>query len=173
MSEDVLAGMAAASRARVDAARALCDDARLARLVAAMTKPPPRLQLSKQRFDIIADKPRYQVGDPARLLLKTTVRDATGLVTVERDGEWAIKTFEKKGFDAVLLDLLLPALNGYEVARRLRQEPVMAGALLIAMTGYGQERDRRMSSEAGFDHHLVKPVDPAVLQGLLASAGTR
>jgi CheY-like chemotaxis protein len=74
--------------------------------------------------------------------------------------------------EVVLLDIGLPGIDGYEVARRLRQEPVMAGALLIAMTGYGQERDRRMSSEAGFDHHLVKPVDPAVLQKLLASAGT-
>jgi len=72
----------------------------------------------------------------------------------------------------VLLDIGLPGIDGYEVARRLRQEPVMAGALLVAMTGYGQERDRRMSSEAGFDHHLVKPVDPAVLQSLLASSGT-
>jgi CheY-like chemotaxis protein len=73
--------------------------------------------------------------------------------------------------EVVLLDIGLPGIDGYEVARRLRQEPAMAGALLIAMTGYGQERDRRMSSEAGFDHHLVKPVDPAVLQKLLASAG--
>jgi len=74
--------------------------------------------------------------------------------------------------EVVLLDIGLPGIDGYEVARRLRQEPAMAGALLVAMTGYGQERDRRMSSEAGFDHHLVKPVDPAVLQSLLASAAS-
>lgn len=70
----------------------------------------------------------------------------------------------------VLLDIGLPGIDGYEVARRLRQEPAMAGVMLVAMTGYGQERDRRMSSEAGFDHHLVKPVDPEVLQKLLAGS---
>ena len=59
-------------------------------------------------------------------------------------------------------------MNGYEVARRLRQEPRSRHAVLVAMTGYGQEEDRRRSREAGFDHHLVKPVDPAALERLLA-----
>ena len=72
--------------------------------------------------------------------------------------------------NVVLLDIGLPGVDGYEVARRLRAEPVTAGVLLIAMTGYGQDRDRQLSSEAGFDHHLVKPVDPDVLQGLLAQS---
>lgn len=69
--------------------------------------------------------------------------------------------------DAVLLDIGMPKLDGYEVARRLRQEPGMDGVLLLAMTGYGQEEDRRRSREAGFDHHLVKPVDLNQLRGLL------
>jgi CheY-like chemotaxis protein len=68
----------------------------------------------------------------------------------------------------VLLDIGLPGLDGYEVARRMRQDPALAGVMLVAMTGYGQERDRRLSQEAGFDHHLVKPVDPVTLQELLA-----
>jgi two-component system OmpR family response regulator len=70
--------------------------------------------------------------------------------------------------EVVLLDIGLPGIDGYEVARRLRHEPSVEGILMVAMTGYGQERDRQLSREAGFDHHLVKPVDPAMLQALLA-----
>lgn len=69
----------------------------------------------------------------------------------------------------ILLDIGLPKLDGYEVARRLRQEPGGDGMILLAMTGYGQEEDRRRSREAGFDHHLVKPVDLDKLRGLLLS----
>lgn len=71
--------------------------------------------------------------------------------------------------DMILLDIGLPKLDGYEVARRLRQEPGGDGMILLAMTGYGQEEDRRRSREAGFDHHLVKPVDLDKLRGLLRS----
>ena len=68
----------------------------------------------------------------------------------------------------VLLDIGLPGLSGYEVAQRLRQMPDFAGTL-VAMTGYGREDDRRWSLQAGFDQHLVKPVDPDLLQALLQS----
>jgi CheY-like chemotaxis protein len=61
--------------------------------------------------------------------------------------------------NVVLLDIGLPGLNGFEVAKRLRQQPTLKNAVLVAMTGYGQESDRRRSQEAGFDHHLVKPGD--------------
>ncbi|HVR98064.1 MAG TPA: ATP-binding protein [Thermoanaerobaculia bacterium] len=71
--------------------------------------------------------------------------------------------------DVVLLDIGLPRLDGYSVARRLRQEPGLDHVTLIAMTGYGQEEDRRRSKDAGFDHHLVKPVDLDTLRGLLAA----
>jgi CheY-like chemotaxis protein/two-component sensor histidine kinase len=70
-----------------------------------------------------------------------------------------------------LLDIGLPTLDGYEVARRLRQQPEMRNAVLIALTGYGQSEDRRKSMEAGFDHHLTKPVDFEVLKALLQSLG--
>lgn len=69
--------------------------------------------------------------------------------------------------DVMLLDIGLPKLDGYEVAERLRQEPWRDRILLLAMTGYGQEEDRRRSREAGFDHHLVKPVDLDRLRELL------
>lgn len=68
-----------------------------------------------------------------------------------------------------LLDISLPGLNGFEVARRLRQEPALNAMTLIALTGYGQETDRVASKEAGFDHHLVKPADFAKLQQILGS----
>ena len=70
--------------------------------------------------------------------------------------------------DVVLLDIGLPRLNGYEVARRIRSQPDGANMLLIALTGWGQDEDRRKSKEAGFDHHLTKPVEFAALQKLLA-----
>jgi CheY-like chemotaxis protein len=71
--------------------------------------------------------------------------------------------------DVVLLDIGMPKLNGCEVARRIRAQPWGRGPVLIAVTGWGQAEDRRRIIEAGFDHHLVKPVDPAALAKLLAS----
>lgn len=71
--------------------------------------------------------------------------------------------------DVVLLDIGLPDMNGYEVARHLRQQPQTKDVRLIAMTGYGQDSDRQRSEEAGCEHHLVKPVDPQKLQDLLAT----
>jgi CheY-like chemotaxis protein len=67
----------------------------------------------------------------------------------------------------VLFDIGLPGMNGYEVANRIRQHPQLKGVRLVAMTGYGQEADRQLSLEAGFDHHLTKPADPIMLQNLL------
>ena len=71
--------------------------------------------------------------------------------------------------NVVLLDIGLPGLNGYEVAKRIRQQPVLHNILLVAMTGYGQETDRQLSRESGFDHHLVKPVDFDKLKEILAT----
>jgi CheY-like chemotaxis protein len=69
--------------------------------------------------------------------------------------------------DVVLCDIGLPGLDGYGVAGALRHDPATAGARLIAVTGYGQDEDRRRTREAGFDHHLTKPVDPVALGPLL------
>jgi PAS domain S-box-containing protein len=71
--------------------------------------------------------------------------------------------------DVVLLDIGLPGLNGFEVATRLRQQPTLQKIVLVAMTGYGQDSDRQRSRQAGFDHHLVKPVDFAEVLQLLAT----
>ena len=71
--------------------------------------------------------------------------------------------------NVVLLDIGLPGLNGFEVAKRLRQQPALQNAVLVAMTGYGQESDRQRSQEAGFDHHLVKPGDFGKVLQILAT----
>ena len=62
-------------------------------------------------------------------------------------------------------------MNGYEVARRLREVPGMESGILVALTGWGTREDRERSSEAGFDHHLTKPADMAAVETLLASLG--
>jgi CheY-like chemotaxis protein len=70
--------------------------------------------------------------------------------------------------DAVLLDMNLPGVDGHGVATRLRREDCCKGALLVAVSGYGRDEDRRRSGEAGFDHHLTKPVDWDALLALLS-----
>jgi CheY-like chemotaxis protein len=70
----------------------------------------------------------------------------------------------------VLLDIGLPRLNGFEVARELRQQPWGKKLMLVALTGWGQDEDRQKTRDAGFDAHLVKPVDHAQLAKLLAGS---
>ena len=84
------------------------------------------------------------------------------------DGKSAIEIAESFRPDVLLLDIGMPELNGYDVARRVRELPWGADTMLIALTGWGQEDDRRRSQEAGFDAHLVKPVDHVQLMQLLA-----
>jgi CheY-like chemotaxis protein len=86
------------------------------------------------------------------------------------DGPSAIEAAIRFRPHVVLLDLGLPGMDGYEVAAALRARPSTASAILVAMTGYGQEEDRRRSEGAGFAHHLVKPVDHAELERVIASA---
>jgi PAS domain S-box-containing protein len=91
-------------------------------------------------------------------------------VCTAHDGQAALETAASFHPQVVLLDIGLPKLDGYEVARRLRCQPGLEKALLVALTGYGQEGDRRRSEEAGMDWHLVKPVDPAELERILAGS---
>jgi PAS domain S-box-containing protein len=92
-------------------------------------------------------------------------------VRTAHDGPAALEA--ARGFrpEVVVLDIGLPRMDGYEVARRLRAEAGLADALMVALTGYGQEEDRRRAEAAGFDAHLIKPADPAALQGILARQG--
>jgi len=83
------------------------------------------------------------------------------------DGASAIQVAGEYRPGVVFLDLGLPGMNGFEVARRLRAEQGLGGTLLVAMTGHSLDEDRRQSQEAGCDCHLIKPVDPVVLRELL------
>ena len=83
------------------------------------------------------------------------------------DGQEALELIPVFQPEVVLLDIGMPRLNGYDTARRIREQPRAGGIVLIALTGWGQEEDRRRSQEAGFSHHLTKPVDPAQLEKLL------
>lgn len=90
-------------------------------------------------------------------------------VLLAHDGEEALSQAATHRPEVVLLDIGLPKVDGYEVARRLRLDPENEGVLLIAVTGYGNREDRERGKLSGFDHHLVKPVDLQQLQRLLAS----
>jgi two-component system, chemotaxis family, CheB/CheR fusion protein len=119
---------------------------------------------------------------PRRILIVDDNRDsAEALCTLLRlgghevaaafDGLEAVETADRFGPDIVLLDIGLPKLNGYQAARRIRDRLGDRCPVLIALTGWGQESDRRASREAGFDAHLVKPVDEATLARVLAETG--
>jgi DNA-binding response OmpR family regulator len=84
------------------------------------------------------------------------------------DGLAALEIAETFRPTVILLDIGLPKLNGYDVARRIRQQSWGAGIVLIAQTGWGQEEDKCRSKEAGFNFHMVKPLDTAALEKLLA-----
>ena len=138
--------------------------------VAEMPRPPlPRetaaepLPAVRRRILVVDDN-----EDAAEWL--ATVLGLNGHEThVAHDGLEAVRSAERIHPDAVLLDIGLPRLDGYEVCRRIRAQSWGHDLLLVALTGWGQEEDRQKSRDAGFDAHLVKPVDDEVLLKLLAS----
>jgi CheY-like chemotaxis protein len=93
-------------------------------------------------------------------------------VWAAHDGPTAIELARSHHPRFILLDIGLPGLDGYQVARQLRRERCGKDAVIIAVSGYGQAGDRRRSSEAGFDHHLVKPIEPEALVALIRNHGT-
>jgi signal transduction histidine kinase len=101
--------------------------------------------------------------------LAELLQDLGHVITIAHDGLTALDEFERMGPDVVLLDIGLPGLDGYEVARRMRKTEAGGRTCLVALTGYGQPRDRARAIEAGFDQHLVKPVDIHVIEGVLAN----
>jgi CheY-like chemotaxis protein len=89
-------------------------------------------------------------------------------VRTAHDGIEALDMLRDFAPDVAILDIGMPKMNGYTLAARIRENMREAQPLLIAVTGWGQEDARRRSKAAGFDHHLVKPVDPGALAALLA-----
>jgi CheY-like chemotaxis protein len=94
-------------------------------------------------------------------------------VRVAHSGRAALSLAQAFRPDASLLDIGMPDMSGYEVAAELRREPWGRRILLIALTGWGQDDDRRRAREAGFDRHLTKPIDPEALDALLAQESAR
>ncbi len=87
------------------------------------------------------------------------------------DGHEALQEAEQFQPDVVFLDIGMPTLDGHETAKIIRQQPWGKHMVLVALTGWGQSEDRRRSKDAGFNHHLVKPADPAVVEKLLSTLG--
>jgi CheY-like chemotaxis protein len=115
-------------------------------------------------------EPQARSSGAGRILLVDDNRDsaemlaealsALGYAThVAFDAPGALRAVQELPFDVALLDIGLPVMSGYELAQRLRESPASAHIALVAVTGYGQPRDRAASGDAGFDAHLVKPVD--------------
>jgi CheY-like chemotaxis protein len=116
-----------------------------------------------RRVLVVEDSP--DGADTLALLLRINGHE----VRTAGDGPSALKAAGAFQPHIILLDIGLPGMSGYEVATQLRQLPGMASALLIALTGYGQERDRDRSRQAGFDLHLTKPIDHQALLRVLRS----
>lgn len=91
-------------------------------------------------------------------------------VHVAHDGRAAVAAAESLQPEVVVLDLGMPGLSGLEAARMIRQAPWGKTMVLIALTGWGQDEDRRQTGEAGFDHHLIKPVSPDEIEALISRA---
>ncbi|QDV36527.1 PAS domain S-box protein [Tautonia plasticadhaerens] len=118
--------------------------------------------LPRRRILIVDDN-----VDAAVVMARVLARIHGQEVEVAHDGPSALEVAARFRPEVVLLDIGLPGMDGHEVARRLRGLPEFERTPLVALTGWGQEADRRRSREAGFDHHLVKPVDPDHLVELL------
>ena len=129
----------------------------------ALVPEMPRAAI-RRRVLIIED------NDDARQMLRHLLDHAGHEVHESAEGTDGLARALAVRPDAVIVDIGLPGLDGYTIARRLR-EAGPPGVLLVAMTGYGQDGDRQRSREAGFDVHLTKPIDPLVLDALLAKAG--
>jgi CheY-like chemotaxis protein len=105
--------------------------------------------------------------DAARSLAKLLSRLHGQETRVAYEAASALDLAEEFRPEMILLDIGLPVMDGYDVARSIRRQPWGDEIVIIALTGWGQEEDRRRSQEAGFNHHLVKPVDPSILEQLL------
>jgi signal transduction histidine kinase/ActR/RegA family two-component response regulator len=124
---------------------------------------PAGRNLQPQRILVVDDN--RDSADSSAVWLKLLGAE----VNLTYDGPSALEAIDSFRPDVVLLDIGLPGMDGYEVARRIRKRPELAHVTLIAITGWGQAEDRARTRAAGFQHHLVKPADPSKLQSLLAT----
>jgi two-component system CheB/CheR fusion protein len=131
----------------------------------ATSEDGPAPQLARRLRMLVVDD-NIEAADSLSKLLRRESHQAWSAY----DGPSALELFGKCRPDVVVLDLGLPGMDGYEVAKQLRGQASTSDLLLIALSGYGQEEDRRRSFAAGFDHHFNKPLDyPRLLQTLAAA----
>ncbi len=124
---------------------------------------PEQSQQLKRRVLIVDD------NQSAAQMLSIVVKILGCDVKTAGDGREAIEVAAEFLPDIVLMDIGMPRMNGYEAAKHIREQPWGKDMLLVALTGWGQDEDKKRTEQAGFDHHLVKPAEPAALQALLAN----
>jgi two-component system CheB/CheR fusion protein len=122
----------------------------------------PHAAVISQRILVVDDN--VDAAESLTALLRVWGHD----VQMVHDGPAALEVAPTFVPALIFLDVGMPGMDGYEVARRLRRMPVLEQALLIALTGFGGDQDRRRAEQAGFDRHVTKPVDPAALRTVIA-----
>jgi CheY-like chemotaxis protein/two-component sensor histidine kinase len=144
----------------------------------------PRVPEQPELFDAGAEQAGRSMNGALRVLVVDDNKDAADTlamlvetfghrVEVHHDSRSALESAQIQRPHVCLLDIGLPDMDGNALARALRRQPATQDAMLVAVTGYGQDQDRAQTADAGFDHHLVKPVDAAEIRAILAKAGTR
>jgi signal transduction histidine kinase len=136
-------------------------------LPAPSLRPPPLEHDAARALAIVVVEDNDDIAD----LLVEWLAGLGHRVTVARTGERGIDAIRERKPDVVICDLGLPGLSGLDVCRRVRASSDSVQPIMVALTGWGREDDLRLSREAGFDHHLVKPVAPAALRTLLRDVG--
>jgi CheY-like chemotaxis protein len=127
--------------------------------------PPPSGRAARSARRIVLVEDQLDAREMMRALL-----ELKGHSVVEAgDGRAAVETIERERPDVAVVDIGLPVMTGYEVAREIRRNQALDGVMLIALTGYGSQADVREAEEAGFDAHLTKPTEPERLFRLLVS----
>lgn len=125
--------------------------------------------LPRPRHRILVVDDNADAADSLGMLLDLLGAEAI----TAHSGPAALQLLQHNTFDAALLDIGMPDMDGHQLARLIRQRPDCANMTLIALTGWGQQQDRALSAEAGFDHHAVKPLDAAALEAILAFIADR
>jgi CheY-like chemotaxis protein len=136
--------------------------ATVANAVDASNDEKPSRQMSRRRIVVVDDL--ADAADSLAAMLRMMGHDTR----VAYDGVEAVQTVAAFKPDVVFLDIGMPKMNGYDAARGIRSQPDGKHVTLVALTGWGQEQDRRRAADAGFDHHLTKPVDPRTVEALIA-----